>query len=234
MRRKVSLYFGLLLLLSPGSSAFGQTFYGSIVGTVADVSGAFMPDVHVTLTNLGTAERRSIETDAEGFYRFLNLVPGNYRLDVEKGGFKHFIREPIAIEVQNVVRIDVAKMELGAVNQTVEVNSETPLLQPETSSLGQVVESRKLNELPLNGRNPLALVALVPGVVPQGGSQKNPAGQNPFAAGNFQIGGGAANQSAAFWDGSPLNNVYANNLAITPGQDALQEFKVQTSQGLRP
>jgi hypothetical protein len=174
-----------------------------------------------------------METSAEGLYQFVNLVPGRYRVEVEKTGFKRFTREPITVEVQTAVRIDVTGLEVGAVTQTVEVKGETPLLQPETSSLGQVVESRKVNELPLNERNPLALVALVPGVVPQGtvggGSLQNPAGQNPFAAGNFQIGGGAPNQSAAFLDGAPLNNAYFNILALTPTQDSIQEFKVQTN-----
>src|SRR5579872_5281747 len=210
-----------------------QTFYGSIVGTVTDATGAVVPGAKVTITNLGTTETRAMETNQEGFYQFVNLVPGEYRIEVEKSGFKRFDREPITVEVQQVARINVTGMQVGEVNQTIEVTAETPLLQPETSSLGQVVEARKVNELPLNGRNPLALVALVPGVVPQGsvggGSLMNPAGQNPFAAGNFQIGGGASNQSAAFLDGAPLNNAYFNILAITPTQDSIQEFKVQTN-----
>jgi hypothetical protein len=226
----IAICFGLLLVTHRGAVA--QTSYGSIAGTVNDSSGSVVPQANVTMTNLGTAERRAMETNKDGLYQFLNLVPGQYRIDVEKRGFKHFDRGPITVEVQNVVHINVG-MEVGEVSQTVEVTSQTPLLQPETSSLGQVVESRKVNELPLNGRNPLALVALVPGVVPQGivggGSQQNAAGQNPFAAGNFQIGGGAANQSAAFLDGAPLNNAYYNILAITPTQDSIQEFKVQTN-----
>ena len=139
--------------------SFGQTFYGSIVGTVTDATSALMPGAKVTLTNLGTSQTRSMETNAEGLYQFVNLVPGKYKIDVEKAGFKRFTREPITVEVQSAVRIDVSGLEAGAVTQTVEVTGETPLLQPETSSLGQVVEARKVNELPLNGRNPLALSA---------------------------------------------------------------------------
>lgn len=220
------------LILAFCGAAAGQASYGSIAGTVSDSSGAVLPEAKVTLTNLGTSEKRAMLTNKDGFYEFINLVPGQFRIDIEKSGFKHFDQEPITVEVQQVAHIDVA-MQVGEMAQRVEVTAQTPLLQPETSSLGQVVESRKVNELPLNGRNPLALVALVPGVVPQGtvggGSLMNPAGQNPFAAGNFQIGGGAANQSAAFLDGAPLNNAYYNILAITPSQDAIQEFKVQTN-----
>jgi hypothetical protein len=101
-----------------------------------------------------------METDAAGSYRFVNLVPGKYRIEAEKAGFKRF-REAV-VEVESAVRIDVS-MEVGEVTQTVEVSAQTPLLQSESSSLGQVVEARKVTEAPLNGRNPLALVALVPG-----------------------------------------------------------------------
>jgi len=230
LHRSCFLYVISILL---AAFAAAQTFFGSIVGTVTDSTGAVVPDAKVTISNLGTAETHSMHSNSEGFYQFVNLVPGNYKVEVEKAGFKRFAREPITVEVQNTVRIDVPGLEAGVVTQAIEVRGETPLLQPETSSLGQVVESRKVNELPLNGRNPLALVALVPGVVPQGtvggGSLQNPAGQNPFAPGNFQIGGGASNQSAAFLDGAPLNNAYFNILALVPTQDSILEFKVQTN-----
>ena len=215
------------------AAAAAQTFFGSIVGTVTDSTGAVVPEAKVTITNLDTAETHFIASSPEGFYQFVNLIPGKYKADVQKPGFKRVTRELITVEVQSTVRIDFPGLEAGVVTQAIEVQGETPLLQPETSSLGQVVESRKVNELPLNGRNPLALVALVPGVVPQGtvggGSTQNPAGQNPFAPGNFQIGGGASNQSAAFLDGAPLNNAYFNILALVPTQDSILEFKVQTN-----
>ncbi len=220
------------LFLFSSTEAISQTFYGSIVGTVSDSTGAVVPGTNVTLTNLGTTEKRTMETDATGSYRFVNLVPGKYRIEAEKTGFKRFAREPVVVEVESAVRIDVA-MELGEVTQTVEVSAQTPLLQSETSSLGQVVEARKVTEAPLNGRNPLALVALVPGVVPQGSKQDsstgNPTGTNIFAWGNFQIGGGQANQSATYIDGGSVHVNYLNLLALVPTQDAIQEFKVQTN-----
>src|SRR5438874_12407432 len=85
---------GLAALLLCGSIASAQTFYGSIVGTVTDASGAVMPGARVTVTNLGTAETHSMDTTGEGLYQFVNLVPGKYRLDLEKAGFKRFTREP--------------------------------------------------------------------------------------------------------------------------------------------
>lgn len=226
--------FGLVVLALAlwTGTGWGQTFYGSISGTVLDATGAAVPGAAVTLTNLGTSEKRSMETDVTGSYQFVNLVPTRYRIEAEKSGFKRFVREPIVIEVQQAIRIDIS-LEVGAVTQTVEVTAQTPLLQPQTSSLGQVVESRKVTEMPLNGRNILALAALVPGVVPQGGrensSTRNPTGTNIFAWGNIQIGGGFANQSAAYIDGAPVNTAYLNLLALVPTQDSIQEFKVQTN-----
>jgi hypothetical protein len=201
---------------------------GAIVGNVTDTSGGVVPGTSVTLTNLGTSAQLKVQSDATGFYQFLNLAPGQYRVEAEKSGFQRLTREPIVVEVNNSVKIDLT-LTVGTTTQTVTVTGATPLLQPQTSSLGDVVESRQVNELPLNGRNPMALVSLAPGVVPQGGSGQNMVGLNPFAGGNFQINGGEANQSAEYWDGAPLNAMgQGNMLALIPTQDALQEFKVMT------
>ncbi len=161
-------------------------------------------------------------------YSFVNLQPGEYRIDVEKTGFKRISRPSVIIEVGQAARIDIA-LQVGDVTQTVEVTGETPLLQVETSSLGQVIEERKVNELPLNGRNVFNLVALAPSVIAQGGANGTPVGENPFGWGNYQINGSFGNESAEYLDGQPLNIGYINLPVIIPTQDSIQEFKVQTS-----
>jgi hypothetical protein len=208
--------------------ALSQIFNGSIVGAITDPSGASIPGAAVTLTNSGTSERRSTVSNADGNYEFVNLVPGRYRVDVEKPGFKHLTRDDIEVQVQASVRVD-AGMQVGDVGQTVEVSAQAPLLQSETSSLGTVVESRKVQEMPLNGRNVINLVTLVPGVVAQGQSMQNPTGQNIFSFGNYQIGGAIAGQNATFLDGAPLNVAQGSLIALIPTQDAMQEFRVQTN-----
>jgi len=205
-----------------------QSFYGSMVGTVTDATGAAIADASVALTNMGTSERRTVATDTSGAYQFVNLVPGRYRIEVTKTGFRRLIRDEIVVEVQSTVRID-APMTLGDVGQVIEVQADTPLLQTETSSLGQVVQARAVEQMPLNGRNVLNLVALVPGVIPQGQSMGNPTNTNISAWGNYQIGGGIGNQSAAYLDGGPLNTGYNNAVQLVPTQDAVQEFRVQTN-----
>src|SRR5712691_1013334 len=221
----------LALMPAPG---WGQNVYGTITGTVTDTSGAAIAKASVTLTNLDNAQKRDIETDASGNYTFVNILPGRYKLEGEKAGFKKFVREPIVVQIESGLRVDIS-LPVGAQTETVEVTSEMPLLQPETNSLGQVVEQRTVTELPLNGRNPLALVGLVPGVVPQGtpsagnASGGNPVGANPFALGDFQVGGGMAGQSQILIDGVPTNGAYLNVVTVIPTQDAIEEFKVQTN-----
>src|SRR5258708_5398452 len=169
-----------------------QSTYGSIAGTVTDISGATVTDANVTLTNLGTSEKRTQSSGSDGLFTFVNLFPGQYRIDVEKAGFKHYTRTPIIVEVQQSVHID-APLQVGEVTQVVEVTSETPLLQTESASLGQVVEQRKADELPLNGRNIFNLITISPAAVAQGGSGGSPVGQDPFSWGKFS--GGIVNLS---------------------------------------
>src|SRR5208337_658477 len=115
--------------------------YGSIAGSVTDTSGAIVTDANITLTNLGTAEKRTQSSGSSGLFTFVNLFAGQYRIDVEKQGFKHFVRSGITVDVQQSTHVDAA-LQVGQVSQVVEVTAETPLLQAETSSLGQVVEGR--------------------------------------------------------------------------------------------
>ncbi len=218
------LSFALLLV----ATLFGQTFYGSVIGTVTDPSAARIPGASITLVNTGTGERRTALSDEDGAYRFVNLVPGSYKLEVELAGFQRYVRDQIAVNVEAAVRLDVV-LRVGSVEETVQVTEITPVLQTEGASVGQVVSSRAVQELPLNGRNVLNLVSLAPGVVPQGSSEGSLTGKNVFAGGNYQIGGGTSNQSATFFDGIPVNDPYGNIVALIPSPDAVGEFKVQTS-----
>src|SRR6266496_1890179 len=136
-RRSLTVALFVAFVLSTCSFLQGQSTYGSITGSVTDPSGAAITDAQVTLTNLGTAEKRTQPTGADGLYSFVNLLPGNYRIEVEKQGFKRITREPVVVQVQQSTKIDVA-LQVGQVSETVEVIAETPLLQSETSSLGQV------------------------------------------------------------------------------------------------
>ena len=221
-----TLLFAVVLVLATSLSLYGQSTYGTVDGTVVDPSGAVVAGAQVTLTNTGTQEKHTQTTGNEGGYKFVNVMPSEYRLDITRSGFKHFARTNVVVQVQQETHVD-ATLPVGQVAETVEVTSETPLLQAETSSLGQVVEERKADELPLNGRNIFNLITVSPAAVAQGGSGGSPVTQNPFSWGNYQVGGSFANQGAQYLDGQPLNIGYINLPIIIPTQDSIGEFKVQ-------
>jgi hypothetical protein len=227
-RLRATLSMTIFLSLWFCASAFGQSFYGSIVGTVTDSSGSVVADATVTLTSTDSGFRRVVTSDSNGAYSFVNLVPGSYTVRIEKEGFKTYVRSPIEIEVKADVRVDVV-MQVGTLAQTVQVSALPALMQTETSSLGQVVGEETVTEMPLNGRNVLNLASLVPGVLMQGGAAGNLQIQNIFASGNYQINGGTANQNAMYLDGSPIQVTYGSLTALIPTQDAISEFRVQTN-----
>jgi hypothetical protein len=216
----------LMLMAVP---AMGQSFYGSLVSVVRDGSGDVVPGATVTLVNTGTNERRQGVSGSDGTSQFVNLVPGTYRLEVELTGFQRYVRDGIEVNVQATPRIE-ATLQLGALTETVEVTSEAPLLQTESGSLGAIVSSRSVQTLPLDGRNVMNLITMAPSVVPQGGSEGSLTGKNVFAGGNYQIGGGTANQSATFFDGVTVQDIaYGNIVVLTPSPDSVAEFRVQTN-----
>src|SRR5258707_7383320 len=120
-------------------------------------------------------------------------------------------------------------MVLGSASESVTVQGGAPSLDTESATMGTVGEQRKVNELPLNGRNVFNLIELAASVVPQGSSTGTPVGVNPFGWGNYQVNGSFGNESAEYLDGQPLNIGYINLPVLIPTQDSIQEFKVQTS-----
>src|SRR5437879_3561201 len=221
------LSLGMLLSMSC-LYLHAQSTYGSVAGSVTDSTGATVTDANVTLTNLGTSEKRTQSSGSDGLFTFVNLFAGQYRIDIEKQGFKHYTRTSVTVDVQQTTHID-ATLQVGQVSETVEVTSETPLFQPETSSLGTIVDQREANELPLNGRNIYNLATVTPSVIPQGSTQGNVVGKNPFDFANYQIGGAFANEGAEYLDGQPLNIGYINLPFVVPTQDSISEFKVQNN-----
>jgi outer membrane receptor protein involved in Fe transport len=198
---------------------------GTISGNVTDPSGAAIADAKVTLKHLATAESREVTTSDRGEYNAAFLRVGDYSVAVMKNGFKTKTVSPITVRVDQTVALPVA-LEVGAVAESVEVTAATPLLDSVTSSLGQVIENKKIVELPLNGRNAFALGLLAGNTVPISGMGTN----LPFVAG-----GGRFSTNDVMLDGID-NNTSVNSNAIgrnginyTPSVDAVQEFKVKTN-----
>jgi hypothetical protein len=231
----VALLFCMLSLVAIALPLTAQTFFGTIVGNITDPSGAVVPGAAVTLTNSGTGETKTAKSDANGNYQFVNLVPGTYQVAIEATGFKRVAVDQIHVRVDTVSRANAA-LELGGVSETVQVSAETALLQTDTVAVGQVIESRTIQEMPLNGRNIMNLLTMVPSVIPQGASEGTPMsnqskGNNTSMGGwgNYQIGGGMANKSLSYVDGAPINLASRNDTALIPTQDAIQEFNVATN-----
>ena len=215
----------LLFLVLP---VLGQTL-GEITGQVADASGAVVSGATITVTNTSTNAARTVASNDAGAYSFPSLPPGTYNVRVEKPGFKSEISNQVEVQVQQTVRLDFT-LSVGQVSESIEISAQAALLQAENSTVGTVIENRRIVELPLNGRNYLQLVSLSPNVTTISPS----AGQ----AGSRQ-GGDRASQSLAVagqrimfnnftLDGVNNTDPNFNTYVILPSIDALQEFKVQT------
>ena len=221
-------FFLLLSLLLPGGSLLAQSTNASLTGRVTDSTRAVMPDAKIIVINTETRIHYETITNETGSYYVTNLPPGMYRIEVEKLGFKAVIKADLILHVQDALEVNF-DMVLGSTLESVTVPGGAPLVDTESSTMGTVVEQRKADELPLNGRNVFNLISLAPSVVPQGSATGTPVGVNPFGWGNYQVNGSFGNQSAEYLDGQPLNIGYINLPVLIPTQDSIQEFKVQTS-----
>ncbi|MBI3209169.1 MAG: TonB-dependent receptor [Candidatus Solibacter usitatus] len=206
-------------------SAIAQVSSGTIVGIVTDPSGAALPNTRLSVRHLATGDVRELTANERGEFNVPFLRIGDYSISAAVQGFKTKTITPIAVRVDQTVNLTVG-LEIGAVSETVEVTAATPLIDSTTSSLGQVIENKKIVELPLNGRNVFALGLLAGNTIPVSGMGTN----LPFVAG-----GGRFSTNDVMLDGID-NNTSVNNNSIgrnginyTPSVDAVAEFKVKTN-----
>ncbi len=228
MRRAVPTFlFGLIFFFAV-LQLHAQSTQASLTGRITDPRKAVIAAAIVTVINTSTGFHYQGITNETGEYYVTDLPPGRYRIEVEKLGFKAVIQSGLILHVQDALEVNF-EMTLGSASESVTVAGESSPVDTESSTVGTVVEQRKANELPLNGRNVFNLIVLAPSVIPQGSSTGTPVGVNPFGWGNYQVDGSFGNQSAEYLDGQPLNIGYINLPVLIPTQDSIQEFKVQTS-----
>jgi hypothetical protein len=218
----------LLLALVPLASA--QTFQAQVTGVIRDSSGAVLPDTELTATNVATNIVVKTQSNEQGIYRFLALQPGNYRIGATRAGFKTFEQGPITLQVNDIVTLDIS-LQVGDVSERMVVSESAELLQTNTASVGQVINTRQIESLPLNVRDPLALVGLTPGVTfgpnfGNGGGQE--LGRNFFKS-DFNVGGGRSGSQELLLDGAANTTPDVNRGIINPPVDSVQEFKVQSN-----
>jgi outer membrane receptor protein involved in Fe transport len=204
--------------------AFAQVEQGVILGTVSDQSGARIVGATVTMTNLGTNVSQVASTGEAGGFRSTPLRSGRYSISVEAPGFKRLVRTGITLEVQAEVQLDLT-LELGATADQVTITADAALLQTTEASRGQVIDNKKIVDLPLNGRDYIQLALLTAGTnVPPPGARFS-----GFSAGGFRV-----SQNNYLLDGMDNNsNQHAAQgrtaQVISPSVDAILEFKVQTT-----
>ncbi|MBI1898251.1 MAG: TonB-dependent receptor [Acidobacteria bacterium] len=213
------------------SAALAQDPRGGIAGAVVDASNAVVPGVKIRATHMETGVSATGVSNQAGAYTLPYLMPGFYSLTAEQTGFKTFVRDRVEVRVGETVELPI-RMEVGEVAERVHVTAETPVLETTSSSLGQVIDQRRISELPQRGANPLELALLTPGVVnatnlrlrkamaPEATSQVAADGAGQYNN-EFQI-DGITNMSADRGRG------YAR-VAFSPPASAVREFKMQTT-----
>lgn len=201
----------------------------ALVGMVRDAQDAAVTNATVTLTSSDTGSSQATRTDDSGGYEFPRVRPGRYSLKVEQPGFKAFVQNSLALEVDQRARAD-ARLEVGDVSSIVMVESSTVQIQTESASLGSVVTAQKIVELPLNGRFFLDLAMLQPGTVaPSTNNRTFLAVPSGIGISGINASGTREDSTNYLFDGINISDMVQNQITFQPNIDMIQEFKVQTN-----
>ncbi|PYQ18971.1 MAG: TonB-dependent receptor, partial [Acidobacteria bacterium] len=222
-RRWLWTFYAAALALLGASAVEAQLTTGSILGTVSDSGGGVVTGATVTATQRDTGFTRAGRTDATGAYSFPNMPLGRYDIKVEHAGFKTKLVGPVTLVVDQKLRVD-AVLELGRVEETVEVSGAATLLQTDQPDVNQIVQEKEIKALPLNGRDFFSLLLLSNGVQDtsndQGGATTNV---------TFSVNGMRPEANSVTLDGVQMASVRESDVDLRPNVDAISEFKVLTS-----
>jgi len=213
----------LLLFLFCFASAKGQTPTGTIAGSVADTTGGRVAGAAVRLVNLQTGETRTAASSGSGDFIFTNVPAGPYTLDAQASGFKREQRTGVVLEVNQNARVDFA-LPVGQVTDSVEVSGDVTQVDTHDVQLGGTVDSRRVRELPLNGRNVYDLMVLMPGV-----SNVNTSLTGNNDANNMNVNGARVRANNFYLDGAFNNALFRNGGNQAPNPDAVEEYHLITS-----
>jgi Carboxypeptidase regulatory-like domain/TonB dependent receptor len=212
---KLSAIFALAM-----QTIFAQAGQSELTGIVTDITGAAVPAAHIILRELATGQITETNTDESGAFIFTNKKPGLYSLKFEAAGFKTLIRERVTLTTGERIRIDT-ELKVTNLEETITINADAPLLRSETSSLGQVIDNKKIVELPLNGRSFFSLVGLAAGVAQPPRTTEG--------ASLPRINGGRPRTNEYLFDGISVLQPEPGQVAFSPVIDAIQEFKVEVN-----
>ncbi len=223
--RQATRILAALFCLVCSTLLSAQSTGGRLLGGVADPSGAVLSGVKIALVNEQTGVSRTTTTNEDGDYNFVEVPPGNYRVEFEQTGFKKNVRKDVTVEINQVLTLNMT-MQLGGAQEVVEVTSEAPLVETTSTQMGAVVNERAVSQLPLNTRDTYQLLSLQPGVQSQTGSDLF-YGSN--RAGVVSVNGGRGRSNNFSVNGGDANDQFANLPAVQPTPDSIEEFRVLTN-----
>jgi hypothetical protein len=227
--RQPAFLLALLFLFS--SAAFAQLTTADILGTVTDATGAVVPNATVVLTNLGTNEQRTTTSNGSGDYSFNILPVGHYSVSVKATGFQATLTKDLSVEAGDRARNDV-HLTLGAESTVIEVTASTPLLQADNATVSSTVTAKAVQDLPLNGRNFVQLVDLVPGANPGSGNSLSSGGRpddRRTNAAGLSVNG--QDESLNNWvvDGIDNNERVIGSIGVKPNVEGINEITIETN-----
>ena len=222
----------LTLFLALAFPARAQNITGTVAGRVTDPGGAVIAGAALTLVNVETNLTVPGKSNAEGDFVFPLLQPGRYQLSAEMNGFEKYRTKTFELAVDQTQSIDIV-LKIGDVNQSVTVLSQTSMVDSETSSLGQVITSREIEDLPMNGRNPMIAAGFVPGFQPLtsfgDGLNTTRAAALMVGAGNFSSNGSVSGNNEILLDGVPMIVCCQGQAVLIPSADTVSQVRVQTN-----
>jgi len=217
----------LALMFATVWAVLAQTPTGEIRGRVVDSSSAVVAGAKVEIANLETNVVIPTTTNNEGNFLVRNLIPGNFRLTVAREGFKTYSRQPLQVRVGDVLNLEV-KLELGAVSDTVSVTAETPLLETANATVGQVVDNRRIQDLPTPGNSAIYQLQFVPGASTTTAVTNLWPPDALGSGGSTSIGGGRPGANEFALDGTPMMT-RSGGFTLNPPQEMVQEVRVTTA-----
>ena len=221
-----SAFLAVLLVTSSPmlANVFGQASNtGTVTGVVKDEKGGLVPGASVKIVNLGTNAERAVTTSSEGVYEITQLVPGNYRLEIQATGFSKYVQEPVVVNVLQRTTANV-DLKVGGIGETVTVTGETgPLVETTKTDVSGVIDQRRLENLPVNGRSFASLAVLIPGATLEPSFDPTKA-----RVGTFSVGGSTGRNLNITVDGGDNKDNAVGGILQNFSMEGIQEFALST------